>query len=87
MVTGSFVVSLVAGTSEVDGAGEVADDGDVSEVDGGAEVAGVDVTGAGGGACATAEVLCAGPGSNRQTEMNPAIDSATTKMVFFTTIP
>ncbi|GHG25110.1 hypothetical protein GCM10017567_50430 [Amycolatopsis bullii] len=69
----------------------VADDGGVSEVDGVAEVAGgAEVTGAvaaGGGAWATVEVFCTGPGSNRQTAMNPAMDSATTKMVFFTTIP
>ncbi|EOD63192.1 hypothetical protein H480_38385 [Amycolatopsis vancoresmycina DSM 44592] len=80
VVTVSFVVSLVDGTSEVDG---VADAGGADEDGAGA----ADVDGAvtlGGGACATAAVFCTGPGSNRQTAMNPATDSATTKMVFFT---
>jgi hypothetical protein len=62
----------------------------VDVVDGDDEAGGAaDVDGAttlGGGAWATA-VLCTGPGSNRQTAMNPATESATTKMVLFTTSP
>lgn len=77
------------GLSEVDGAGEVdgvvvvapepdsPDDVDGSGVDG---VVVMEVCGWG---WATA-VLPNGVGSNRHTAMNPAMESATTKMVFFT---
>ncbi len=58
-----------------------------ADVDGAAGPADVDGAVTLGGGCATTAVFCTGPGSNRQTAMNPAIDSATTKMVFFTRSP
>jgi hypothetical protein len=83
---------VVTVASELDAVDRVDDSGacgapDVADVDGAAEVADVDGAVMLGGGCAMAAVFCTGPGSNRQTAMNPAIDSATTKMVFFTTSP
>jgi hypothetical protein len=76
------------GGADVVGAFDVPPVGPPAEVDGGEdEVVGVDGAVTDGGAWATAVFCTGGPGSNRQTAMKPAIDSATTKMVLFTASP
>jgi hypothetical protein len=91
VVTVAFALSGVdvGGGADVVGDFDVPPVGPPAEVDGGAAGLGADVDGAvtlGGGA-ATAALRTGGPGSNRQTAMNPAIDRATTKIVLFTADP
>jgi hypothetical protein len=90
VVTVLFALSGVddVGGADVVGEFDVPPVGPPAEVDGGgAEVDGVDGAVTDGGAWATAVFCTGGPGSNRQTAMKPAIDSATTKMVLFTASP
>jgi hypothetical protein len=76
------------GLSEVDGTVGVvvvAPEPDSPDEVGGSDVDGAVVTD-GCGAGWAAAVLPNGVGSNRHTAMNPAMESATTKMVFFTVL-
>jgi len=77
-------VDDVGGGADVVGVSDVPPVGPPADVDGG----GADVDGAMAAGGAWAAAFCTGgPGSNRQTAMKPAIDSATTKMVLFKTSP
>jgi hypothetical protein len=89
VVTVAFALSGVdeGGGADVVGEFDVPPVGPPAEVDGAVVVGlGADVDGATTAGGAWAAAFCTGgPGSNRQTAMNPAIDSATTKMVLFMT--
>jgi hypothetical protein len=90
VVTVLFALSGVdvGGGADVVGEFDVPPVGPPADVDGDeADVDGVDGAVTAGGAWATAVFCTGGPGSNRQTAMKPAIDSATTKMVLFKTSP